>query len=285
MKGQNVMKHPDRDEIIKMLKEGYSADEVSKHLTQKHKHKMYHLSAITLNYYRQNYLKLGREEIAQRRRELLADGNTKELHALDSFSAANGFIEAKEKAAAEIINALENFKSIQDKIYEQINLIDKSTKDDNGNAIYKTKNVEIIEKLLGRLESMTNSFIKMQEFINKKNLGPQGTTEISITMNEMNKYSDFYKAIMQKTLVRIDPSLINDFLRDFNEEKDKMLVEQGLGNNDPKVNISINNSDSKISVSTSSEDYNTSTIKIQPAPREYRDLDDEDLEDINSPKE
>lgn len=288
MKGQNVMKHPDRDEIIRMLKEGYSTDEVSKHLAQKHKHKMYHLSAITLNYYRQNYLKLGREEIAQRRKELLADGNTKELHALDSFSAAQGFIEAKEKAAAEIINALENFKSIQDKVLERINLIDESTKDDNGKMIYKPRNEEILEKYLARLESMTNSFIKMQEFINKKNLGPQGTTEISITMNEMNKYADFYKTVMQKTLVRVDPSLINDFLNDFNEEKKKLMEENGLTSNDPKVNISINsNNDSKISVSTDSSDPNTSTIKIQPPrrQREFTDLDDEDIEDMNLPKE
>lgn len=284
MKGQNVLKHPDRDEITKMLNDGYSPEEVSKHLSQKHKHKMYHLSDITLQYYRQNFLKLAKPEIAQRRKELLESGNTKELNALDSFSAASGFIEAKEKAAAEIINALENFKSIQDKVLERINLIDESTKDDNGKMVYKPRNEEILEKYLGRLESMTNSFIKMQEFINKKNLGPQGTTEIQITMNEMNKYSDFYKTVMQKTLVRIDPTLINDFLITFNEEKDKLLEEQGLVEPN-KVNISINNgNDTRISVSTSPETPNTSTIKIEPQnpPKEFIDLEEQDSEDEDS---
>jgi len=284
MKGQNILKHPDRDVITKMLNDGYTADEVSKHLSQKHKHKMYHLSAITLQYYRQNFLKLAKEEIATRRKDLLSSGNTKELNALDSFSAAQGFIEAKEKASAEIINALENFKSIQDKVLERINLIDESTKDDNGKRLYKPRNEEILEKYLGRLESMTNSFIKMQEFINKKNLGPQGTTEISITMNEMNKYSDFFKSVMQKTMIKIDPTLINEFLTVFNEEKDKLMEEQGL--TDPnRVSISINNSnDTKISVSTTPEKPNTSTIRIEPQkpPQEFIDLEEQDSEDEDS---
>jgi len=287
MKGQNVLKHPDRDEITKMLQEGYSTDEVSKHLTQKHKHKMYHLSAITLQYYRNNYMKLNREEIAQKRKELLADGNTKDINTLDSFSAAQGFIEAKEKAAAEIINALENFKSIQDKIYERLNLIDQETKDDNGKPKYKARDEEIIQGYLARLEGMTNSFIKMQEFINKKNLGPQGTTEISITMNEMNKYMEFSKTLMQKTLTRIDPTLINDFLISYEEEKSKLLAEQGMAPAGQAVNISINNNDTKISVSTNQVEPNTSTVRIEPMQRsmDYRDLDDEDIEDINKPKE
>ena len=291
MKGQNVLKHPDRDEITRMLKEGYTCDEVEKHLKQKHQHKMYWLSAITLQYYRNNYLKMEKLEIAQMRKQLLADGNTKELNALDSFSAASGFIEAKEKAAAEIINALENFKSIQDKVLERLNLIEQETKDANGKPQYKARNEEIIQGYLTRLESMTNSFIKMQEFVAKKNLGPQGTTEISITMNEMNKYADFYKAVMQKVLVRIDPSLINDFLLAFSEEKQKLENDQGIGgSNDPKVNISINNNnDTKISVSTSQSDPNTSTVRIEPnnnqRSMDYRDLDDEDIEDIKPSQE
>ena len=291
MKGQNVLKHPDRDEITRMLKEGYTCDEVEKHLKQKHQHKMYWLSAITLQYYRNNYLKMEKLEIAQMRKQLLADGNTKELNALDSFSAASGFIEAKEKAAAEIINALENFKSIQDKVLERLNLIEQETKDANGKPQYKARNEEIIQGYLTRLESMTNSFIKMQEFVAKKNLGPQGTTEISITMNEMNKYADFYKAVMQKVLVRIDPSLINDFLLAFSEEKQKLENDQGIGgSNDPKVNISINNNnDTKISVSTSQNDPNTSTVRIEPnnnqRSMDYRDLDDEDIEDIKPSQE
>lgn len=291
MKGQNVLKHPDRDEITRMLKEGYTCDEVEKDLKQKHQHKMYWLSAITLQYYRNNYLKMEKLEIAQMRKQLLADGNTKELNALDSFSAASGFIEAKEKAAAEIINALENFKSIQDKVLERLNLIEQETKDANGKPQYKARNEEIIQGYLTRLESMTNSFIKMQEFVAKKNLGPQGTTEISITMNEMNKYADFYKAVMQKVLVRIDPSLINDFLLAFSEEKQKLENDQGIGgSNDPKVNISINNNnDTKISVSTSQNDPNTSTVRIEPnnnqRSMDYRDLDDEDIEDIKPSQE
>jgi len=278
MKGQQVLKHPDRDELTRMLNEGYTTDEVSKWLKQKHKHVMYHLSAITLQYYRNNFLKLQKEEIAQKRKELLSSGNVKDTNVLDSFSAAQGFIEAKEKAAAEIINAIENFKSIQDKIIDRLNLVERETKDVDGKPVYKARNEEIIQGYLARLESMTNSFVKLQETLSKKNQ-PSGTTEIQITMNEMNKYMELFKTIMQRTITRVDASLLNDFYIVFNEERDKSLVENGLIDQN-KVNISINNNDTKVSIITGGgESPQTINIKQTPPNGDYIDLDDEDVEE------
>lgn len=272
MKGQQVLKHPDRDELTRMLKEGYTTDEVSKWLKQKHKHVMYHLSAITLQAYRNNFLKLEKAEIAKLRVELLSSGNVKDSNVLNSFAANQNFIEAKEKAAAELINVAENFKSIQEKILERLNLVERETKDVDGKPIYKARNEEIIQGYLARLESMTNSFVKAQEAMNKKHIN-QGTTEIQITMNEMNKYADLFKSIMQKTMTKIDPSLLNEFYMTFNEEKEKMMVENGM--TDPnKVNISINNSDNKVTVTTGNVDTLVDNKSI-----DYIDLDDEDIDD------
>jgi hypothetical protein len=282
MKGQQVLKHPDREEITRMLNEGYTTDEVCRWLKQKHKHIMYHLSAITLQYYRNNFLKLEKEEIAKRRKELVSSGNVKDTHVLDSFSAAQGFIEAKEKASAELINALENFREIQDKVKDRLNLIERETRDADGKPIYKARNEEIIQGYLTRLESMTNSFVKMQEYLNKKNEPAGGSTEIQITMNEMNKYSELFKNVMQRTMTKIDPSLLNEFYLIFNEERAKLMAEQGLGEQS-KVNISINNSDTKVKIVTNGNDGDSSpsiNITQNPAPQnrdEYIDLDDEEV--------
>lgn len=278
MKGQQVLKHPDRDELSRMLNEGYTTDEVSKWLKQKHKHMMYHLSAITLQYYRNNFLKLEKEEIAQRRKELISSGNVKDTNVLNSFAANQGFIEAKEKAAAEIINALENFKSIQDKILDRLNLVERETKDADGKPLYKARNEEIIQGYLARLESMTNSFVKLQEALNKKNMG-SGTTEIQITMNEMNKYAELFKNIMQKTMIKIDPTLLNDFYETFNAEKEKMMTDNGLM--EPKVNISINNN-TKVNIVTGSMDSpmpSMPNVNIQKSGEEYIDLEDDDIDE------
>ncbi len=265
MKGQNVLKHPNSQEITQMLKDGYTPKEIAIWIKQKQKHVMYHLSAITLQNYRANFLELEKADIAKRRVELLSTGTKRGVASLDSFSSSEGFIEANQKATAEIINAIENFKSIQDKILERINIVERDTVDAEGKPIYKARNEEILQGYLGRLESMTNSFVKLQETLAKKNNVSQGTTEISITMNEMNKYTEMFKLIMQKTITRIDASLLNDFYAVYNEEKEKMMVESGLM--DPsKVNISINNGTNKVSIVTTTQ---------EPAPRqEYIDVEE-----------
>jgi hypothetical protein len=284
MKGQQVLKHPDREEITRMLNEGYTTDEVCRWLKQKHKHIMYHLSAITLQYYRNNFLKLEKEEIAKRRKDLVSSGNVKDIHVLDSFSASQGFIEAKEKASAELINALENFREIQDKVKDRLNLIERETRDADGKQIYKARNEEIIQGYLTRLESMTNSFVKMQEYLAKKNEpAAGGSTEIQITMNEMNKYSDLFKNVMQRTMTKIDPSLLNEFYAIFNEERNKLMAEQGMTEPGSKVNISINNSDTKVKIVTNSPDGDmpaSINVTQNQAPQnrdEYIDLDDEEV--------
>jgi len=274
MKGSSVLKHPDKTEIERMFNEGYTVQEVHRWLKQKHKHKMYWLSEVTLQEYRNNFLKLDKQQLAKLRKELLESGNTKDANVIESFTAAKEFTESREKATAEIVNALENFKSIQDKVLERINLVERETMDNDGNPVYKPRNEEILEKYLGRLESMTNSFIKLQEFLEKKNAPINGSTEIQITMTEMSKYSDFFKKVMQKTITKIDPALLNGFFEDFEEEKNKTMSEMGIEVPGQKVNISIKNKDNQVKVTTvGGGDMVTKPAKEEP----YIDIPAEDV--------
>ena len=247
MKGKNVLKHKDLGVINEMFTQGYKAEEISKYLNQKNKHRMYYLSGVTLQAYKNNFLNLSKEELKNKRTELLSSGNTRDANAIDTFTATKEFTEAKQKQTLavqrvelEIVNTLENFKSIQDKVLERINLIETQTKDEQGNAIYKPRNEEILEKYLGRLESMTNSFAKVYADVKKQQAQNGTNTQISITMSEVNKYADVFKSVIQKILIRLDPALINDFIQIYTDEVNKMEP-QANGEGESKVNISINN--------------------------------------------
>lgn len=279
MKGADVQKHPDAAKITEMLNSGYNPDEVSTYLKQKFKHKMYYVSGVTLTAYRNNFLNLTREQAHEKRKELLSVGDTKGVNQLTTFQATQDYTDAKKKATEEIINVIGNFKSIQDKIHERINLIDASTRDEAGNPVYKPRNEEILEKYLARLESMTTSFVRNSQELQKQQ-EKNGTTEIQITMSEITKYSDAFKTIIQKLLTRLDPSLLNDFLELYNEEVQKIVppeAEAGIGmSGGNQVKISIKNS------SNSPDIKITTSMEQQPEQRQEEKLViDAESQDVN----
>lgn len=272
-KGYNVMKHKSITQINEMLNDGYSPKEVSQWIRNKYKHRSYWLSEVTLQAYRNNYLKLDRAEIAKRRQMLMDAGKTKDVNAIDTFTAVKEFTEAKNAMTTELVDALGNFRSIQDKILERINLVEEKTKDDDGNPVYKQGTEIVLQGYLTRLESMTNSFAKVYQEM-KKAEGAGGSTEISITMSEMNKYSEIYKGVMQKILAKLDPGLINEFFQIYAEEMAKASGEGG----ESKVNISINNNTSpNINIVTGEEAQQNQ----EPDDTEGPDAIDIEAEDVN----
>jgi hypothetical protein len=261
-----------------MLGDGYTPEEVSNYLKQKHKHRRYWMSAVTLNEYRNNFLNLDRDQLKDKRKELLASGNTKDVNAIDTFSATKEFVEAKQKATEEVISAIHNFKEIQDKIKERIAFIDASTRDENGNPKYKARDEEIIQGYLTRLESMTVAFVKVSNDM-KKQEQKAGTTEISINMAKMAQYQEAYKNIMQKILVKLDPSLLNDFVTEYNAEV--QAIENGTDGS--AVNISINNGGTtthNISIDMGSDKNSNQSLSIPDEPMADMDAEviDEDDE-------
>jgi hypothetical protein len=98
----------------------------------------------------------------------------------------------------------------------------------------------------------------------------------------MNKYSELFKNVMQRTMTKIDPSLLNEFYLIFKEEINRLMTEQGILEPN-KVNISINNSDTKVKIVTNGADGSSSpSINITKDQSiqngdEYIDLDDEEV--------
>jgi len=248
MKGKYVQRHPDITTINEMFGNGYTSEEISKWLKQKHKHIKWHLSAVTLQAYKNNFLQMTLKEAKEKRKELLATGKTGDANAVATYTATKEFTEAKEKVTKELVNTLGNFKDIQEKILERINLVEEQTKDKDGNAVYKPRNEEILQGYLQRLESMTNSFAKAQADMKKQELisGGQGTN-ISITMSDVHKYAEAFKEIVQEILTRLEPALINDFLAMYTEKTKKITGEE----EESKVNISIDgNNSNKVNITT-----------------------------------
>ncbi len=274
MKGYNVMKHKSITQINVMLNDGYSPKEVSQWIKNKHKHRSYWLSEVTLQAYRNNYLKLDRAEIAKRRQMLMADGNTKELNALNSFAATREYTDAKNAMTTELVDAMGNFRSIQDKILERMNLVEEQTKDEDGNPVYKAGTEVVLQGYLIRLESMTNSFAKLYQEM-RKSEGAGGSTEISITMSEMNKYSEIYKTVMQKILAKIDPGLIGEFFQIYGEEMAKIS-----GDESSQVNISINNNNASPNINIVTGE-NARPIE-EPETTEAPDAIDIEAEDVDA---
>jgi len=273
-KGANVQKHPSFEEITKMLTEGYTPDEVSKWLKQKYKHKMYWISGVTLTAYRNNFMSLTREQAVEKRRELLNIGDTQSANQLETFTAKQDYVTALKQQETEVVNAIQNFKSIQDKIMERINLIDTQTRDEEGNPVYKPRNEEILEKYLGRLESMTATFVKIQESM-KKQQEKSGTTEIQITMAEIGKYTDAIKSIIQKILIKLDPSLLNEFLQIYTEEIEKInppTTDTNVGGgNQVKISIKNTNNAPNINIITSEP------LQNQEEPKTIIDTESTDI--------
>ena len=207
MKGKNVQKHKDITEINEQLLAGVTPDVVSNWLKKKYgADKMMHISGVTLTAYRNNWLQMGKQEIAQKRAEMVAKRQTGDVNAIDSFTAVKEFTEAKAAATkrieTDIVNVLDNFKFIQDKIRERIAIFETKTVDDDGNPVWNVRNEEVFLAQLARLESMNNSFVKAVNDM-KKQEQKAGTTDIQITVHEMNKYAEAFRNILQRILIEL----------------------------------------------------------------------------------
>jgi hypothetical protein len=268
MKGKRLLRHPSVSDINQMLTTGHTPDFVSNWLKKKWHQRNYWVSGVTLTEYRTNFLNMSREQAGEKIKQLKAEGKTDDVNAIGAHMAVRDFTEAKneqtaiiQQVAKEAIDAVANLKDIQDRVRQRLDLIDASTRDEAGNPVFKARNEEIIEKYLGRMESMTNSFIKFSQELKKQEM-KSGTTEISISVQEIGKYSEAFKGIIQQILIKLDPSLVNDFIQIYQAEIAKISGVEGTST----VNISINNDNSgqNINISTQQE-------QVQEAPKQPED--------------
>lgn len=245
MLGESVLRHPNKDEIDEMFNNGKTAKEVSDWLRMVQKDNRLRISVVSLQYYRKNFLKLSRMEINQRRSEMQALGKTRDVTALSTFATAKDFIDAKSKQTQEVEKAITDFKDIKDEVTTAIKLLKEQTVDTEGKPVFVPRNYEILEKLLGRLESTNNSFIKAYRDFTEKDAA-NSTSNTTININQMEQEVDVVKNAVKRILMEIDPVKIPRFLEILKEESFKAAEKSGI----PGIQISISQGNTDINIVT-----------------------------------
>jgi hypothetical protein len=232
MQGEQVLKNRNRSLIDEMFLNGHTAAQISAKLKQVEKEKNHQVSVPTLQYYRKNFLQMSRQELNKRRNDLLVLGNKHDATVINTFEAAKDFIDAKKQHTLEIQSAINEFKTIKDKVRDAISLIEKDTVDDQNQPVFVARNMEILEKLLGRLESANNSFIKSYKEISEDD--KKATNNISITVGQVEKQAKTFQEIIKRILMELDPNLVSRFFNIYKEEMNNYYKETGQN-----VNITI----------------------------------------------
>jgi hypothetical protein len=248
MLGESVISHPAKPQIDEMFNNGHTAEEVAAWLRQTRKDKREQTSKVSLQYYRKNILGLDRLTINQKRNEFLALGKTHDANVLTTFTAAKDFIDAKNKQKEEVDNVVNSFKQIITETENAVKLIKEQTVDDQGRAVFIPRNYEVLEKLLGRAESASNSFIKAYtDSLDRAKKEAIGNTTINI--NQAQQESDIVKNAIKRILMEIDASKVARFWEIMREEAAKADVSAGVSSG---LKIEINNSsDTTINITTS----------------------------------
>lgn len=270
MLGESVLTHLRKDVIDDMFKNGHTAKEIEAWLRQHEKDRRLRVSSVSLQYYRKNFLKMSRSEIHQKRNELLAMGKNHDARALTTLTAAQDFIEANNKKTAIIEKSLQDFIEIKDEVKSAIKLIKEQTRDESGNAVFVPRNYEVLEKMLGRLESANNSFIKVSQEMEKANkLESSSTTTINI--GQVQQETEVVKSAVKRILLEIDASKVTRFFDIYKEEAAKYAEMNGLPiANSLKIEINKSNGNDTINI-----------ITQLPSP-EQADLDVQNMSNENT---
>ncbi len=243
MQGDRILKHPNVDLINEMFQNGHSPLEVSNRLKQIQKNKNYQPTPVTLQHYRKNFLQLTRLDINKRREEMKMLGRTRDVTALSTFAASQDFIEAKNQQTEEVQTAIKEFRDIKDEVMSAIKLIKDQTVDAEGKPVFVPRHYEILEKMLGRLESTNNSFIKASIDYNQKSKEAQMSATINI--NQTEKEVEVIKTAVKRILLEIDPNKVSRFFEILAEETASAMPQNG---NSPSVKIQLNNSGNETNI-------------------------------------
>jgi len=266
MLGESVLHHPNKAQIDEMFNNGHTAEEVANWLKQVQKDQRLRTSKVSLQYYRKNILKLTRSEINQRRNEMLALGKNHDANVLTSMAVAKDFINAKTIQKEEIDKAVNEFKSLKEEAHAAIKLIKEQSVDDQGRPVFIPRHYEILEKMLGRIESANNSFIKSYSDAEEKSR-KEAAGNTTININQVERETTIVKNAMKRILMEIDASKVARFWEIMREEGAKADEESGVSSG---LRIEINN--------TNSGNTNINITTSLPSPEE---IDLEVKDDVN----
>lgn len=270
MLGESCLTHPRKDNIDEMFNNGHTAEEVAAWLRQTEKDRRLRISKVSLQYYRKNFLKMSRQDINRKRMEMAAMGKHHDANALTSFAVAKDFIEAKSQQLETVKKSLSDFENIKSEVRDAIKLIKEQTRDEQGNPIFVPRHYEILEKMLGRSESATNSLIKATLDMEKQLKEPTGSTT-TINIGQMQQETEVVKNAVKRILLEIDVSKVSRFFEIYREEAAKYAEMNGL----PITNSL------KIEINNASGDSNINIITQLPSP-EQADMEVKQISNENT---
>lgn len=202
-----VLRHPEKEEIIKKLTSGDSVKEVERWLKKKHpKSKRLQISWVTLQKFRKEYLNLeGQvlEDIKNKRRE--REQSSEELEIRARVMASNAYQEKLDEIVSTELDVTRKMLEMEKLISARLEFY-YNTIIDGGDI----KEEKIFLELINAQRNLMADWKKWVEGVADK------TIEHNINVNVVNEQVNVLKSIVYETLQELDPALVPIFVERVN---------------------------------------------------------------------
>jgi hypothetical protein len=242
--GASVRKHPSKDEIDERLLAGESVEAVANWLKQKFsKNKKLWVNKMTLNAYRQNFLNLEGEVLADLKKERKVKlDEEKKRRAVEVAHAEPAYQVAKakyaENYALQISNTNQRLEEIYFKLQERLTIME-------GEKIFHLNEKVITEQLNAMRAILKDAFDMEQKLKNDQQ------TNVNIDIGRITREIQIIKTALRETICELCPDIWSTFMDKMSEKMqaariDEQQFAEEVEDNDeddeddtPKVNINI----------------------------------------------
>lgn len=217
--GASVRKHPNKDEIDERLLAGESVEAVANWIKQKFsKNKKLWVNKMTLNAYRQNFLNLEGEVLADLKRERKVKlDEEKKRRAIEVAHAEPAYQVAKTKFAEgyvlQISNTNQRHEELYKKLEDQFAIMD-GEKVHHLNAKVK---VEMINAMRGVLKDHFDMELKLKD---------SQQTNVNIDIGRITEEIQIIQRVLRETITELCPEIFPVFLKKMNEKLESARLER-----------------------------------------------------------
>lgn len=225
MRGEKLLKHPDKGEIDEMLLKGYSLQVVIAAINPKYKRKEkkhLHLTQHTLFEYRKNFLNLSGDNLLDVRKNAAREGRVIRKNAANkedektSLQAPEPGITLPAKLGTdgddELLDLNKTIRFIAKKVKDRIILLE-------GQKVSHL-NDKVINDYLTNLRGTLSDYYRIIDTAENKK------TEVNITINQIQNYASLLKGAIQDTLLTMDPDLVPVFLGKLQERVNELAEDE-----------------------------------------------------------
>jgi len=240
--GVSVRKHPNKDEIDERLLAGESVEAVANWLKQKFsKNKKLHVNKMTLNAYRQNFLNLEGEVLADLKKERKVKlDEEKKRRAVEVAHAEPAYQMAKtkyaESYALQITNTNQRLEECYIKLQERLAVME-------GEKIFHLNEKVMVEQLNAMRGILKDAFDMQQK------LKDSQQTNVNIDVGRITREIQAIKIAIRETISELCPDIWSAFMDKLKEklqaarldeiQEEEVEEEEEEIDVTPKVNINI----------------------------------------------